>query len=71
MCEVLLWVSILVNNIEDLMFRVIGCFFFFFFFLPLSVSVETGPWFQGCGIKSNRPLRLSILWRLIKIRATG
>lgn len=49
MFEVLLWVTVLVNYIQDLMFRVI----FFFFFKR--VSVETGLWFQRCGIKSNRP----------------
>lgn len=64
MFKVLLWVSVLVNNIEDLMFRVIVG-------KKKRVSVETGPWIRAVVLNLITPLRLSLLWRLIKIRVTG
>ena len=64
MFKVLLWVSVLVNNIEDLMFRVIVG-------KKKRVSVETGPWIRALVLNLITPLRLSLLWRLIKIRVTG
>ena len=35
------------------------------------VSVETGPWIRAVVLNLITPLRLSLLWRLIKIRVTG
>lgn len=64
MFKVFLWVSVLVNNIEDLMFRVIVG-------KKKRVSVETGPWIRAVVLNLITPLRLSLLWRLIKIRVTG
>lgn len=60
-----LCVSVLVNNIEDLMFRVIVRK------KKKRVSVEAGPWIRAVVLNLITPLRLSLLWRLIKIRVTG
>ena len=35
------------------------------------VSVETEPWIRAVVLNLITPLRLSLLWRLIKIRVTG
>lgn len=62
MFEVLLWVSVSVNNIEDLIFRVIAS------------KIKSGKQDLGCKdvvLNLITPLRLSFLWGLIKIRATG
>lgn len=61
--EVLLWVTLLVNYTEDLMFRAV-------LFLKDGLLKQDGG-FRDVALNVITPLRFSTLWRLIKIRAVG
>lgn len=63
MFEVLLWLSVLVNNTGDLMFS--NCL------RRKECLLNQDLGFRDVALNLITLLRVSLLWRLIKIRATG